>query len=193
MNKSKAPNIKAPRFRGERQMTLNLKTCKEIQKKVFAAKDLSVDEIKKIVGTFNEILYQTAIEKRDGVQLPERLGHIFIGTCPKKKSPNIDFRKTMLYNKNIQHQNWESDDFLAKIFYTSYLKKYNFRHKELWKFIATRNFKREVGKMYPENWKLYVEVDSTKVISKMFKKNIEKIKESEADLVSLETYNEFDI
>lgn len=193
MSKSVVPNLKAPRFRSEHKIVLDSSTCKEIKKKVFAAKDLSENEIKTIVLTFNELLYKTAIENRDGVQLPDRLGHIFIGTCPKKKSVNIDYKKSADYNQVVQHRNWESDGYLAKIFYTSYPKKYNFRHKELWKFVATRNFTREVGKTYPENWKMYVEVDPKRNINRTFSKNVERIEEQESDAVKLQTYNEFEI
>jgi alpha-ketoglutarate-dependent taurine dioxygenase len=193
MNSSKAPNLKAPRFRGEKEGTLNNESCKDIRKKVFVAKDLTDAEIKTIVRTFNELFFQTVIDKRDGVELPQRLGHVFIGSCPKKKSVNLDYKKTAELDEIVQHRNWESDGYLAKIFYSSYPKKYRLRHKEIWKFIPIRDFTRAVGKTYPEKWKMYVEVDPKQKISHMFLKNTERMNTMDLQEVQLETYNEFDI
>lgn len=193
MKDARKPNLNAPRYRRTAEGTLNTDSIKSIQEKIPAAKALSVEQIKKIIYTFNQNLWQTAIESRDGVEVPEQIGHLFIGTCPPKKKPNVDFKRSADYLKVIQHRNWESDQYLAKIFYTTYGTKYRFKNHELWGFEATRAFKRTVGATYPEKWKQYVEVDPTKKISSMFRSSVYEIERQEQAKDMMKDYNEFEL
>lgn len=193
MKDAKKPNLNAPRFRRSAQGTLNSDFVELLKQKVPSAKDLSAEQIKEIIHTFNGNLWMTAIESRDGVEIPEQIGHLFIGTCPPKRKPNVDFKTSAEYLKVIQHRNWESDQYLAKIFYTTYGTKYRFKNHELWGFVATRAFKRTVGKTYPEKWKQYVEVDPKIKISSMFRSNLNEMKKAEDAEKSITLYNEFDI
>jgi hypothetical protein len=193
MKDAKKPNLNAPRFRRSAQGTLNSEFIELLKQKVPSAKDLSADQIKEIIHTFNGNLWMTAIENRDGVEIPEQIGHLFIGTCPPKRKPNVDFKTSAEYLKVIQHRNWESDQYLAKIFYTTYGTKYRFKNHELWGFVATRAFKRTVGKTYPEKWKQYVEVDPKIKISSMFRTNLNEMKKAEDAEKNITLYNEFDI
>lgn len=193
MKDAKKPNLNAPRFRRSAQGTLNSEFIELLKQKVPSAKDLSAEQIKEIIHTFNGNLWMTAIESRDGVEIPEQIGHLFIGTCPPKRKPNVDFKASAEYLKVIQHRNWESDQYLAKIFYTTYGTKYRFKNHELWGFVATRAFKRTVGKTYPEKWKQYVEVDPKIKISSMFRTNLNEMKKAEDVERNITLYNEFDI
>lgn len=193
MKDAKKPNLNAPRFRRSAQGTLNSEFIELLKQKVPSAKDLSAEQIKEIINTFNGNLWMTAIESRDGVEIPEQIGHLFIGTCPPKRKPNVDFKTSAEYLKVIQHRNWESDQYLAKIFYTTYGTKYRFKNHELWGFVATRAFKRTVGKTYPEKWKQYVEVDPKIKISSMFRNNLNEMKKAEDAERNITLYNEFDI
>jgi hypothetical protein len=193
---SRKPNLKAPRFRRNTAGTLNKDFIKELKQKVPAARDFTDKKIKEIITAFNGVLWEEAINKRDGVEIPEQIGHLFIGTCPAKKRKNVDFKQTASYMEVIQHRNYESDQHLAKIFYTTYSTfgtKYRFKNHELWGFIATRDFKRTVGKTYPLKWKQYLEVNPNIKISSMFRSNIYKIERKEADQLSLQNYDEFEI
>lgn len=172
---------------------MNAAFIKQLREKVPGCNVLNDKEIKEVIQTFNGILWQTAIDVRDGVELPNQLGHIFIGTCPPKKSKNVDFKLSADYLKVVQHRNWESDNYLAKIFYTTFGSKYRFKHHELWAFNPTRAFKREVGKTYPQKWKQYVMVDPSKKISYIYKASEAQIYKAEQTEISLETYNEFDL
>ena len=149
MTEVKIPDLNAPRFRKESEGTLNKEFIALIRKELASVRDLTDDDIKDIILSFNGNVWKTVVEKRDGVELPEQLGHIFIGTCPAKKSKNVDFKATTQHMKAIQHRNWESDQHLAKIFFTNYGTKYRFKNHELWGFTAVRQFKRTVGQEYP--------------------------------------------
>jgi hypothetical protein len=93
----------------------------------------------------------------------------------------------------VQHQNWESDQYLAKIFYTNFETKYRFKFHELWGFTALRDFKRTVGKTYPKEWKKYVVVDNLTKISRLFRKHIVRDIDKKNTKLLLEDYDEFDM
>jgi hypothetical protein len=132
------------------------------------------------------------IKERDGVQLPEQLGYIFIGSCPRKKS-NVDFKKSEHYGTVLQNQNWESDDYLAKIFYTNFETKYRFKNHDLWGFKGLRDFTRAVGQAYPAEWKKYLQVDNKMKISRLFRQQKFKQFKTEETAELLKTYDEFNL
>ena len=155
----KAPDIHAPRFRKKTLNLLNLSTIDEFKKEHPEYEDLDVEAYKKIVKTFNEKIWRTVIDKRDGVALPENLGFLFIGTCEKPKKKNVNYGLSQKLGKNTTHQNLESDSKLAKIFYTNYSAKYKFTNRDLWMFSAVRQFKRELAKEYSNNWMRYININ----------------------------------
>jgi hypothetical protein len=193
VKEAKKPDLNAPRFRLRVFNTLSKESYKHIRNEVPEAKSMSDQQIKAFLTDCNGCIYESVIDLRDGIELPEQLGTIFIGTCLPKVSKNVDFQKTLEYMKVIQHRNWESDQYIAKIFYTNYSSKYRFKYHELWGFTPIRQFKRTVAKTYPENWKRYIQVDHTLKISALYRKQkardyiIKKTKEN------LQTYNDLDI
>jgi hypothetical protein len=152
-----------------------------------------LSDIKKIVKKFNETLWETVIETRDGVQLPEGIGFIFIGTCMPAIEENIDYGKSKKYGFRVTNKNWETDGKLAKIFYSSYANKYKFAFRECWKFIACRNFKRKVAKVFPENWTMYVQIDRDRKMKSLYAATVFKNYKNKLLKKQLEDYNEFDI
>jgi hypothetical protein len=190
MNK---PNLNAPRFRKMTEGTLNADFIKSLKEKVPSSVDLTNEQIKLIVSKFNENMWKTVIDKRDGVELPEQIGHLFVGTCPPPKKKNIDFKASEEYISTVQHRNFESDQYLAKIFFTTFGSKYRFKNHELWAFDATREFSRTVSATYPENWKKYLQVDPRVKISNIYKSNNYKLDKKEQEQDELKYYDEFDI
>ena len=187
------PDLNAPRFRKMTEGTLNANFIKLLKEKVPSSASLSSVQIKNIINTFNENIWKTVIDKRDGVELPELIGHIFIGTCPPTKSKNIDFKATKEYKQTVQHRNWESDQYVAKIFFTTFANKYKFKNHELWAFNPTRQFKREVSRTYGENWKRYLQIDPKVRISNIYKSNVYKLDKKDNELEQLKDYDEFDL
>lgn len=192
MKDAKKPNLKGPRYRQTRVETLKKDYCDKLREDLPEFKDLSDDEIKTIIKTFNKRMWETAIDKRDGVDLPLNLGHIFIGTCPPKRSTNVDFKKSKDYLKVIEHRNWESDDYIAKIFYTNFGNRYRFKNHEIWGFKAAREFKRTVAKNYPTLWKQYVQVSPFRKVSEVYRKNSYKMYKEKETKQKLENYNELE-
>lgn len=195
MNKVfKKPDVKAPRFREKSVHVLGVKLYKKFKRK-FPEHDISYADFKNIVNTYNTKLGEGVMEYRDGVELPESLGYIFIGSCaPMVTRPNIDFKKSAQYGILTTHKNWDSDSRLMKIFFTNYLVKYKVKNKQIWLFSPNREFKRKASKNYIEEWNKYIMIDSKKKVSSVFKESIYKMHERlKVNKIASEGYNEFDL
>jgi hypothetical protein len=186
------PDVKAPRFRQNSVHTATLETAAQIKKDVFACRSMSLTQIKNILIEYNKELVDTIINKRDGVEIPMQIGHMFVGTCPMTKRKNVNYKMSQEYMQTIQHRNWESDNYLAKIFFTTFGNKFRYKNNELWGFEPHRDFKRTLAKVYPVKWKQYVEVDPHLKISNIYRTKLYNIKKSEEDTESLKSYNEFE-
>ena len=188
----KKPDLNAPRYRSKKLNLTNVNSYNRFIEDHPHLEKISIQKFKEIINTFNKKIWETVIDYRDGVELPEQLGYLFIGTCPRKKS-NVDFHKSAEYGVKLQNQNWESDQYLAKIFYTNYESKYKFKNHELWGFTGVRDFKRTVGKTYPKEWKKYVMVDNMVKVSRIFRKE-SYIQNKQKEVKNLlEEYDEFNL
>jgi len=189
----KTPDLTAPRYREKRLGLLNVKLFKEFKKKYPMYANIDNKKFKKVISLYNENLWKGVIENRDGVELPDSLGYMFIGTCPPSKGINTDYSLSMQYGKVLQNKNWETDGNIGKIFYTNYSTKYRFKHRELWKFTAIRNFKRAVAKTYPEKWTKYIVMKNKVRVTDLYKREAVANKELEEKTIALKNYNEFEI
>ena len=189
----KKADLNAPRYRPNRLSVLDRRFYSEFKKKYPEYKSLPNTEITKIIYAFNELIAENIITNRDGVELPEGLGYCFIGTCRPAKKQNTDFYTSKIYNKRIKHRNFESDNYLAKIFYSNYANKYKFVNRECWGFNSCRNFSRAVAKVYPEQWPMYITIDPYKKIRKIYQGSIMKDLKERINQKGLEDYNELEI
>ena len=193
MKEFKSPDLTAPRYRPEVHTIMNKEFFESFKKKHPKYKDLDNIELRKIVKYFNNTLYQTVIDTRDGVQLPEQIGWLFIGTCQSPKKQNIDFVKSKKYGVAVSNKNWETDGKLAKIFFTSYALKHKMKNREFWGFVACREFKRAVAKTYPENWNMYLVVEPTRKIKLNSTRNYLASSAKQQEREGLKHYNEFEL
>ena len=193
MKEFKKPDVKAPRFRPEVHNVLNKEFFEKFKEKYPKYKGIDNTLLKSIIKTYNNTLYQTVIEKRDGIQLPETIGWLFIGTCEQSKKQNVDFAKSYKYGVTVTNNNWETDGKLAKIFFTSYAPKHKMKNREFWGFTACRDFKRSVAKAYPENWNMYLVVEPTAKIKLAYNKAKYKEYKATETIRALENYNDFDL
>ena len=191
--KYKVPDLNAPRYRPKRLNLTNTDFYNQFVKDNPKYSKISIKDFKKVIELFNGKIWKNVIEERDGVQLPEQLGYLFVGTCPRKKGENTDYNKSAKYGIKIQNQNWESDQYTAKIFYTNFETKYRFKNHELWGFTGVRDFKRTVAKAYPQNWKKYVIVDNMMKVSKLFSLEIFNQYKTNETKELLQNYDEFNL
>ena len=188
----KAPDLHASRLRIKPKRILTKDFLAEFKERHPEFSTLDDKTIKKIVMKFNENIWKEVIAYRDGVELPESLGYLFIGTCTFNRDTNVNYGLSVKYGKEIKNRNLESDSKLAKIFYTNYQTKYKFANRELWGFQAVRQFKRSVAKEYPVSWQKYIVVDSYKRVSEMFSKALRKQRVKKEDKDILSSYDEFE-
>jgi len=169
MSTFKKPDLSAPRFRTKTTYLLNKDLFKAFIEKYPHYKDLDLNLFKEIVHTYNGNLREGAIENRDGVKLPESLGYILITKCDKPKGTNTDYAASAKYGKKVNHANWDSDNYLAKICYTNYSLKYRFSDRELWGFSPVKQFKSAVAGSFPELYNNYIHLNENTKLSKLFK------------------------
>lgn len=193
MKEYKEPDIKAPRFRPDTLNILNKEFFEKFKQKHSKYKTLDYAKFKEIIKQYNKTFYNTVINTRDGVQLPEQIGWLFIGTCQKSKKENIDFVKSKKYGVTVTNKNWDTDGKLAKIFFSNFATKHKIKNREFWSFKGAREFKRTVAKNYAENWNMYINVDPNIKLKKAYAKFFKKDYAIKQTAKSLETYNEFDI
>jgi hypothetical protein len=191
----KKPDLNAPRCRKGAPRIVTNNFLSEFIEKYPQYKDLSLEQISLILNTFHGKLWNHALHNRDGIELPESLGYVFLGTCASAKKYNIDIANSIKYNTKVRHQNFESDNYLAKIFYTNFASKYKFKNRELWTFKATRDFKRAVPEVYRVNWKNYVQVESGRNIMKYMKaaRKNDYFRQIKVSYKVDSSYNEFDL
>jgi len=189
----KKPDLNAPRYRPTKLNLTNTEFYNKFIEDNPKYANVTIDQFKDVIKIFNGMIWDAVVNERDGVQLPEQLGYIFIGSCPKKKGENTNYKKSEQYGVKIQNQNWESDQYTAKIFYTNFETKYRFKNHELWGFKGVRDFKRTVAKTYPVEWKKYVQVDNKLKISRLFR--MEKFKQFKTEETAelLKNYDEFNL
>lgn len=202
----KKPDLNAPRCRADvhkiicriknnQSKDYTHKFLKEFKEEYPQYKDVTNDQVMDILETFHGKLWDHGLKNRDGIELPKGLGYIFLGTCRSAQKPSVDFEALIKHNIQKKHLNFESDNKLAKIFYTNFSTKYKFRNREMWYFTATREFKRAVPKVYRNNWKIYVEVESGRNISKYLTRAFKNdyMKKLAQTYEAPSSYNEFDL
>lgn len=170
MSTFKKPDLTAPRFRSKTVNLLNMKTYNAFKEKYPKYSNLSFKAFKEIVFAYNGNLWKGVIDNRDGIKLPENLGYLLIGKCDKTKNKeNTDFAASAKYGKKVNHLNWDSDNYLAKICYTNYSLKYRFSDRELWGFKAVKQFKSTVAGSFGEYYNKYVHLTGNIKLGGLYK------------------------
>ena len=193
MKNYKAPDLNAPRYRKKALSLLNADFYKEFKDKYPQYKDLDNKILKEIIVTYNGLIWENVINEREGVEFPESLGYVFIGSCTSQTRFGADHNKSVQTGVKVKNLNWDTDGKLCKIVYTNYSFKYTFRFRDLWSFTAVRQFKRSVSHAYKEQWQKYIVLYDLIKVSQVFKEGEIKMysKQREKDL--LEEYDEFEI
>ena len=193
MREFKTPDLSAPRYRPEALNLLDKEFFDGFKKKYPRYAKYENSMLKNITKTFNRTVYNMVVDSRDGVQLPDQIGWLFVGTCQQSKKRNVDFSKSRQYGVEVSNNNFATDGKLAKIFFTSNALKHKMKNREYWTFVACRDFKRLVAKSYPENWNMYRVVENNKKIKKLYQQIYYDGKEKLLTRNALKTYNEFEL
>jgi hypothetical protein len=192
MRKYRKPDVKGPRYRKTVHNVLNSSFLEEFKTKYPNYRNIDNKKLKSIIDSYNGVLWQMIIDEREGVELPEGLGFLFIGTATAK-SENPNPVKSAESGVALTHMNWQTNNRICKIFYTNYPSKYRFANREVWTFMAVRQFKRSVSKAYVDNWERYIVIDNLKKISHLYRKMNNKFYDERNLETLLESYDEFKI
>jgi hypothetical protein len=192
---------RAPRFVPEKFDILNLenKDFYQNMKKVHPnlAKYNNVD-IGKCINILNKQVANEIIINRDGIKLPEGLGIVIAMACKlsdKYKKKNID---TNILSKtgdvNIQN-NLHSDNFVAKIKYTTEIDKHMFENHDLWCWESCRPLMRSISDEFKKGNHINYAVSTTYThMAQLFRKT--KIKKEDGKKIEykkkqIDNYDEF--
>ncbi len=162
----KKPDLNKPRKRRDAKRVLNTAFYKKFHKENPDTGLVNMD-IKKIIITFHELCTDVIANTRDGLEFPEQLGYIFLGSC-KPKDAAADPIKSQEVGQEVLTPNWNSNGWLCKISYTNFANKYKFKNFNFWGFEASRPLKRKVSKAYSKDYKKYVILDDYR-LSYIFK------------------------
>lgn len=181
-----------PRFRPSRHELISDAFIKELNEKVPKSKNLERKQIVNIIKGFNDHVRTYICENREGVELPEGIGYLFLGVC-KNSMNTIDMPMSTKYKQQISFKNWNSDGRLGKIFYSNSTVKYKIMDNNLWIFKPAREFKKDSSKAFSENWKIFIEIDPKIKLSAYFRDHsyqriVDQLTKEYAD-----KYNEFNI
>lgn len=166
------PDLNAPRFRPKWKKVMSKSLFEEFKSHFPEHAHIDYDQFKEVIKTFNENMIQGVINNRYGIELPERLGALFIVNCTWGKNEginNIDFGKSRELGVVVTHQNWESDNKLMKIIYSNHDNRFRIANKKIWQFRLSKPNRKVVSEGYKERPNRYITVDDKKKISGVFK------------------------
>lgn len=163
MSNFKEPDRKAPRYRPQRDMVYSNSFFKEFYEKHPGLKHLSKAKIRLIVREFNKKIVEECCLYRDGVELPEGLGFIFVASIKMKdRTDLVDYAKSIKYKKKILHKNHDTNGYVGKIMYTVVPAKYKIKDASIWSLVASRNFKNAMKRVYSSNYNRYHNITGMK-------------------------------
>lgn len=185
------PDVKAPRFRKRVKYVISNDFLDKFRRRFPEHRLIKHEMFSEIMQVFHDQLIQGIIDNRDGIELPEGLGFIFVATCQKAKKPKIDYKASIAANRKITFQNWESDNRLMKIMYSNTAVKYKLSNKQVWGFRVCRSGRLTISNRYRQQWQKYHVIPNMKGIHKMFENRVRKNSFRERKQILPADYNEF--
>jgi hypothetical protein len=153
---------------------------------------ITFEEFDKIVDTTLIKMWKVTLDERDGIDLPIG-GSLFIGSTKIKVKNNYDIQASIKANAPIKHRNYDTDGYVAKVYYSPHLAKVSGRDRSIWSFKGARGYKREVSKVYPKNYKKYIVVAELYTVISEYQRHRARNYFTESTERAVQTYNEFDI
>lgn len=191
----RVPDLHGPRFRTKHKLVLVTPLFTSFIEKFPQYKGkIDYSLFCKIIGQHSTELRDTIANTRDGIDLHERLGHIFLGSYKYSTENNIDYAKSKECGKVVRHHNLETDGYVCKVFYSNWDRtKHNFRDREAWEFIPSKVLKSQCSEAFQRNFKLYRVVEHVFAIFRRAKAQKKQEREEKRTKIALETYNEFQL
>lgn len=193
LKNNRLPDIKAPRFRKTYLNVINPEFINEFISEFPEYKDLkeleSAEKTTKTVKLFNEYICKHVIDNRDGIDLPERLGVVFVAS-KKPKTNMTDLGQSMKLNQIVKNLNLETNGLRSTILYSKHSRNHGITISTIWSFFPCRNFKRAVSKAFKSNYNMYRRIERKYEIERLFKER--KGVTIKRDIPVYKSYNEFE-
>jgi len=197
----KPPDPQGPRFRKVNFDILrdkNVTFYKDIKEQYPELKQYTNNDIANCIIYFNKRIAQEVLDNKNGVRLSGGLGVLVAGACKILHSTvanNIDFN-ALRKGKVVPFQNNGTDQYIAKIKYSSEVDKHMFTNSNMWCFDACRNFSRALAAIFKEEggYKKYIVFTTKQHITHLFRKQRPKTINSGVEKnkkENLEKYDEF--
>lgn len=164
----RVPDLHARRYRRPAAGTVNAAMFAHLRSQIPALVQVSDPALRKLLRDVNQTLWETMIQHPDGVELPSETGHLFLAACPARRADSIDYKASQALKQLVRQRNFESDGFLAKIFFSTTETRYLWKHHELWGFAACKNFRHAVGQQFPRQWQMYARIEPDKKLKNTF-------------------------
>lgn len=161
----KVPNKKGNRFRKPTKSLVDFKMISNFKKKFPEYGNITKTDFNLIIKEFNNSIVENAIENRDGVRLPERLGLLQILTFPRPKRKFVDFGKSNEAGELRYHANWETDNKIGKIVFFNTIEGYSYKNCRFWGLLPSRHFKKQMSQEFKDKWQKYIYVDNKRKLN----------------------------
>lgn len=186
---------KCPRFTRTRIDLVNMELAEEFLKEFpqYADKEelKNIRSFTKLITTFNSGLWKHVVDNRDGIDLPERLGVVFVGAKTSVYTP-VDYGLSSKYNTEVLMHNFESNGLIGRIFYSRHTRNHGMTIKTIWRFKPSRAFALGVRDSFREgNSRRYRRVENRKELHILFQQRVRN-RNKEQGYGMLDNYNEFE-
>jgi nucleoid DNA-binding protein len=149
------PNKKAPRIRNGSLRIMDITRLRKFIKLHPEYKGMTIREFGSVIKAFNQEILNDLIENRDGVVLPENLGHLQIKNVKYRNAKLIDYGKSIKHNKVLHFKNWDTDGTFAKVIYKSHYRNRFIKFYRFWTFKLARPASQQVSKSYKDMYSIY--------------------------------------
>ena len=190
---ARVPDLNAPRFRKLRHSIIDedfindflqehpeYKGMREVSKKGF---------IKKVIHKFNSYIWKHVLVNRDGIDLPERLGVVFVGAKTSMYNP-VKYGVSAAVGKEVRTTNPETNGLIARVFYSRHSRNHGITVRTIWGFKICRAFARELASVFKTSYNMFQRVENKRQLMILFE---ERTKKKGSGNVYVPTdYNEFE-
>lgn len=190
---ARVPDLNAPRFRKSNYSVIDdnfisdflqehpeYSDMPELSKKGF---------IKKKINQFNSYIWKHVLNNRDGIDLPERLGVVFVGAKTSIYNP-VKYGLSASVGKEVRTTNPETNGLIAKVFYSRHSRNHGITVKTMWGFKICREFARSVASVFKTSYNKFRRVENKRQLMILFEQRTKRKTSGSAYIPN--DYNEFE-
>jgi hypothetical protein len=185
---------KAPRFKKTRMDVVTMELAEEFLKEFPQYADKpefkNKSTFSKLIKKFNSAIWRHTIDHRDGIDLPERLGVLFVGAKTSVYTP-VDYGQTNKYGTEVLMNNLESNGLIGKIFYSRHSRNHGLTIGTIYGFKPCREYALGVRDAFKNgDCRKYRRVENKRELHILFLERMRNRNRKEGYGIS-DNYNEF--